>query len=141
MDKSIQVSLKTDREYPREKQYAVYRVSGSSHTYLGGEWINGRIQFYTKELGNFTLLRDTIAPTIRPVSMNTGTVSFRIKDNLSGVSAYKATINGQWLLMHYDGKSNFIWSERQDKTIPLKGEFVLEVTDNAGNKQVYQTTL
>lgn len=142
LDKSIHVSLKTQREYPKEKGYSVYRITGpSSFSFINSEWINGRIQFSTRELGNFTLLRDSIPPTIKPVSINSGNVSFRISDKLSGISAFKATINGQWLLMHYDNKSSLIWSERQDKTVSLKGEFELEVIDNAGNKELYKITL
>ena len=142
IDKNIHVSLRTEREYPKYKNYGVYRVTGtSSYAYIGGEWVNGRIQFSTRELGNFTLLRDTVPPTIKPISFNSGNVSFKINDRLSGISSFKVTIDGQWLLMHYDNKASLIWSERQDKTVSLKGELELEVIDNAGNKQLYKTTL
>lgn len=142
LNKSIHVSLKTQRDYPKEEGYAVYRASGKfGYAYVGGEWTNGRIQFNTREFGSFTLLKDTLAPTIHPLSINTNTVRFRIRDNLSGVSSFKATIDGAWLLMHYDAKTATIWSERQDKEKPLKGAFELELIDNAGNKQVYKTVL
>jgi hypothetical protein len=142
LNKSIHVSLKTQREYPKEQGYAVYRATGKfAYAHIGGEWINGRIQFNTREFGNFTLLRDSIAPTITPQSITNNTVRFKIRDNLSGVASFKATIDGAWLLMHYDAKSATIWSERQDKDKLMKGPFELEVIDNAGNKQVYKTTL
>jgi hypothetical protein len=142
LDKSIHVSLKPAKDYPKEDGYAVYRVVGTNaFAYVGGEWLNGRIQFYTREFGNFTLLRDTVPPTIRPVSLTSGNVSFKIRDNLSGIASFRATINGQWLLMHHDNKSNSIWSERLDKSVPLKGEFELEVIDQAGNRQLYKITL
>lgn len=141
LDKSIRVSLKPEREYPKEQQYAVYRMVGNGAAYIGGEWVNGRIQFYTREFGNYALLRDTIPPTIKPVAINSGSVSFKIRDQLSGIASFRATINGKWLLMHHDPKSASIWSERYDKTVPLKGVFELEVIDNAGNRQVYKTTL
>jgi hypothetical protein len=137
LDKSIHVSLKTQREYLPEKNYGVYR-NGS---FVRSKWVNGRIEFDTREFGSFALLRDTIPPTIKPVSINSGNVSFKIRDNLSGIASFKATINGEWLLMHHDAKSASIWSERFDKTVPLKGAFELEVVDNAGNKQVYKITL
>lgn len=142
LNKSIQVSLKTEREYPKEQGYAVYRATGKfAYTHIGGEWINGRIQFNTREFGNFTLLRDSIAPTIVPLSIANNTVRFKIRDNLSGIASFKATVDGAWLLMHYDAKSATIWSERQDKDKVMKGALELEVVDNAGNKQVYKTTL
>lgn len=142
LNKSIHVSLKTEHEYPKEQGYAVYRATGKfAHTYIGGEWINGRIQFNTREFGNFTLLRDSIAPTITPLSINGNTVRFKIRDNLSGVARFKASVDGAWLLMHYDAKSATIWSERQNKEVMMKGVLELEVIDNAGNRQVYKTNL
>jgi hypothetical protein len=129
------------REYPKEKNYGVYRMIGSGAAYVDAKWANGRIEFDTRDFGNYALLRDTIAPTIKPVSINSGNVSFKIRDQLSGIASFRATINGEWLLMHHDPKSASIWSERFDKTVPLKGVFELEVIDHAGNKQVYKTTL
>jgi hypothetical protein len=141
LDKNIHVSLKPMREYPKEKSYGVYRMIGSGAAYVDAKWANGRIEFDTRDFGNYALLRDTIAPTIKPVSINSGNVSFKIRDQLSGIASFRATINGEWLLMHHDPKSASIWSERFDKTVPLKGVFELEVIDHAGNKQVYKTTL
>jgi len=142
LNKSIHVSLKTGQAYPKEQGYAVYRATGKfAYTYIGGEWINGRIQFNTREFGNFTILRDSTPPTIAPLSISNNTVRFKIRDNLSGIASFKATIDGAWLLMHYDAKTATIWSERQDKEKMMKGALELEVIDNVGNKQVYKTTL
>ncbi|MBL7856561.1 MAG: M23 family metallopeptidase [Cyclobacteriaceae bacterium] len=139
INKPIHISLKPKQEYPVKNNFAVYRETGNGgYAYVGGEFINGRIQFYTREFGTFTILQDTISPTIRPVYVNNYAARFKIRDNLSGISSFSATINGEWLLMHYDSKSATIWSERLDKTQPLKGDFELVVTDIAGNKQTYK---
>ncbi|HNC31381.1 MAG TPA: M23 family peptidase, partial [Cyclobacteriaceae bacterium] len=61
---------------------------------------------------------------------------FKIKDALSGINSFEATLNGKWLLMTYDAKSNTIMSEKLNKHELLKGDFVLTVTDNAGNKKI-----
>jgi hypothetical protein len=137
LNKSIGVSVKTSRTYPKNGQYAVYRSSGRSFSYIGGEWINGLLHFNTREFGEFTILKDSIAPSIRPVYINNQTVRFKIRDELSGIASFEASINGEWLLMHYDYKTAAIWSERADKKAPLKGDFVLTVTDNAGNKNIF----
>jgi hypothetical protein len=60
---------------------------------------------------------------------------------LSGIKSYEATLNGEWLLMHYDAKSSTIWSEPKDKSKPLKGEFTLTVTDNSGNTETFTTNI
>lgn len=140
LHKSITVSLQTNNTYLPNDRWAVYRISGKSYAFIGGEWINDRIQFTTRELGDFTLLRDVAPPTIRAISINNQTVRFKIRDELSGIASFQATINGQWLLMHYDSKIATIWSERPDKA-PLKGTLELVVTDNAGNKSTFKQTI
>jgi murein DD-endopeptidase MepM/ murein hydrolase activator NlpD len=140
LHKNITVSLKTNNTYSLNDRWAVYRISGKSYVYIGGEWVNDRIQFTTRELGDFTLLRDVTPPTIRAISVNNQTVRFKIRDELSGIASFQASINGQWLLMHYDSKIATIWSERPDK-MPLKGTLELVVTDNAGNKSTFKQTI
>lgn len=135
---SIGVTLKPTRDYPAEQKYALYRVNGKAFTYMGGEWTHGQIQFFTREFGEFTFLQDVIPPTIKPVLLNRQGVRFKIKDNLSGIKSFVATINGEWLLMHYDYKTATIWSERKDKTIPLTGDFELVVTDIMGNATTFK---
>lgn len=134
---NISVAYKTEKFFLRSRQIGIYRMEGRARVYLGGAFTNGRISFQTREFGDFTILTDSVAPHIRPVSINNNTVRFKISDQLSGIDSYEATIDGEWLLMHYDAKSGSIWSEKLDKSVPLKGEFILTVTDNAGNKETY----
>ncbi len=109
--------------------------------YEGGNWRQNKIGLYTRNLGKFTLRKDTIAPTIRLLSIQGNSISFHITDNFSGIGAFRATINGTWMLMNYDHKRHLLWSERLDKTVPLDGDFKLEVTDNSGNKSIFDIKL
>jgi len=84
------------------------------------------------------VLQDSIAPTIKPVFVNSSSARFKIKDNLSGISLYEATVNGEWVLMHYDNKNGVIWTESLNKSAPMRGLFELTVTDNAGNKSTFK---
>lgn len=136
LNRNISVSLKPSRTYSTDKNTAVYRMVGKGFSYEGGKWVNGSLNFVTREFGNFTILKDNVPPTIRVIYVNNQAARFRIKDELSGINSFEATINGQWLLMNYDAKSNMIMSEKLTKG-PLKGDFVLTVTDNAGNKKIY----
>jgi hypothetical protein len=141
LHKTISVSLKPRKAYPKQPDVAVYRVSTRGNTYLGGDWVNDRINFNTREFGDFMVLRDSIAPSIKSVYVNGTTARFKIRDELSGISTYEATINGEWVLMHYDNKNSVIWSENKDKNVPMKGLFQLVVTDNAGNKSTFKQTI
>jgi hypothetical protein len=137
LHKSVMVSLKPKMTYPNSPHIGVYRVSGKSHVYLGGEWVNDRINFHTREFGDFMVIKDSIPPIVTPVYVNSSSARFKIKDYLSGISDYEATINGEWVLMHYDNKNSVIWSEALDKKLPMKGLFELAVTDRAGNKTTF----
>ncbi len=138
LNKTISVSLKTQKKYSREPNVSVYRLAGKGYTYIGGEWINERVNFNTREFGDFTILQDTVPPTIKQVFVNGTTARFKIKDNLSGIAYYEGIVNGEWILMHYDNKNGIIWSENLNKKIPMKGLFELTVTDNAGNKATFK---
>lgn len=141
LQRSISVSLKPVLHYNRTKQTAVYRKVGKAFAYEGGSWVNDRINFSTSEMGSFTLLKDTIPPTITPLYISSQAVRFRIRDNLSGIQSFEANINGKWLLLNYDAKTATIESERYDKNERLRGEIEVIVTDNAGNKQIFKQTL
>jgi murein DD-endopeptidase MepM/ murein hydrolase activator NlpD len=138
LNKSLLISLKPQKTYPKERNVGVYRVAGKGYTHLGGEWSFGHINFYSREFGDFMILQDSTAPSIKPVFINGSSARFKIKDNLSGIDTYEATINGEWVLMHYDNKNAVIWSENFDKKIPMKGNFELKVTDKAGNSSTFK---
>lgn len=139
LHKSIEISLKPMLDYSSKSGVGVYRVAGKSYTYLGkGEWINGRLNFNTREFGDFTILRDSVGPKITPLMVNSQNARFKIKDELSGIDKIEAYVNGKWLLMAYDSKSNTIWSRTLKPEDNLKGDFELIITDNAGNKSTYR---
>jgi hypothetical protein len=137
LNRNISISLKPVRKYATEKNVGVYRVIGKGYSYEGGRWTNGSLNFVAREFGNFTILADKVAPTIQVIYVNNQAARFRIKDALSGIASYEATLNGKWLLMNFDAKSSMLMSEKLDKKQLLRGDFILTVTDNAGNKKVY----
>jgi Peptidase family M23 len=138
LHQSVGVTLKPHFSYIPTKDLGVYRREGNSYSYLPSEWKNNRVRFYTREFGEFVIQRDTLAPAITPVSVNSTSARLKIRDNLSGISYFEANISGEWLLMVYDYKTGYIKSEKLDKTKPLKGDFELKVVDNAGNEKIYK---
>jgi hypothetical protein len=65
----------------------------------------------------------------------------RINDSLSGIKEFRASINGEWLLMLYDYRRNLIWSEKKNNSQKLRGNLELEITDEAGNLRIYRSQL
>lgn len=134
----ISIAWKHDMSKSWTKTWAVYRRAGSELSYVGGSVSNERIKFNIREFGVYQLAQDTIPPSIRPIVVNNANVSFKIKDDLSGIERYEANINGKWLLLHFDGKSGTIKSERLNKEELLKGDLVIVVSDRAGNIATYK---
>jgi len=134
----INVTLKPRHNYTVTKDLGVYRREGNSYSYVPAEWRNNRVNFTTRAFGEFVIQKDTDAPTITPVSINSSSARLKIRDSLSGISYFEANINGEWLLMVYDYKTGYIKSEKLDKTKPLKGDFEFKVVDNAGNEKIYK---
>lgn len=141
LNKTIKVTIRPMKKIKWNDSMGIYRIEGKGYSHLGGKWENGAVHFSTREFGEFTILQDLNAPTIRPVVVNNHVARFKINDDLSGISSYRATIDGQWLLMYYDAKTATIWSERLNKDELLKGELKLVVVDQAGNRAVYTNNL
>ncbi|MBI3135907.1 MAG: M23 family metallopeptidase [Bacteroidetes bacterium] len=78
-------------------------------TYIGGDYVDGWVEGAPRNFGKFVLVVDTLAPLITPLDFMEGKIITKFKnlqleiaDNLSGVSSYKAYLNGKWVLMEYD---------------------------------------
>ncbi|CEN49019.1 M23 family metallopeptidase [Capnocytophaga canis] len=104
---------------------------------------NGVFTAKTRNLGRFTLMKDTIPPTVRPVNfknnglLNASTLKVEIKDDLSGIGSYSASLNGEWILFEYDPKTRILTFDFSDieakKTDTYKLEMI--VKDGVGNVQ------
>ena len=102
----------------------------------------------SKTLGTFALVMDTISPTITPVNFQDKKwiskyryLKVKISDDLSGISKYRATVNGKWILMEYDYKTNTLTHDFNDNIIKdTKNDLKIIVTDNVGNSSTFEAT-
>ncbi|RED49613.1 M23 family metallopeptidase [Seonamhaeicola aphaedonensis] len=101
----------------------------------------------TKTLGTFALATDTIKPTITPVNFKDGQwlskyryLKIKIDDEGSGISNYRATINGKWILMERDNyKDKTITFDFNDGIVTdTKNILKVIVTDNVGNNSTFE---
>lgn len=116
----------------------------------GGVWEGDRMKIQTSSFGSFVVTVDTIAPVITPLSpvseagLRAGRdIRFRIRDDFSGISSYRATVNGAWVLFEYDPKTATISHKTDPDIIPAgtENELILRVSDQAGNTSVYKNKL
>ena len=102
----------------------------------------------TKILGNYTLLSDSIKPTIKLLYFkdqqwisNSKTLKVRIADMDSGIKNYRATIDGKWVLMQYNHKKRILTYNFSDKKlVGSKHIFKIVVSDNVGNTNALSAT-
>jgi hypothetical protein len=142
LKKNMIVRLKPKLQYQHMDKISAYHTTDlKNFSHQGGVWKKDRFEFYTRTLGKYTLLPDTIPPKIRVVQQNSDHFRCYITDERSGIKDYELTINGQWILMNYDPKRNYIWSEKLEKSKPFSGNLELKVRDNVNNEKIYQTTI
>jgi hypothetical protein len=102
----------------------------------------------TKNLGTYCLARDTVNPTITPISFKDGQwlskyrfLKVKIDDKHTGISNYRATLNGQWILMEYDYKKKTLTYDFNDKVVTdTKNNLKIIVTDNVGNSSTFEAS-
>lgn len=121
----------------------------------GGNFENGFVRGKASNFGHYFISIDTIPPTIKQVFINTEEAIgdslhfyFETKDNFSGIAKYEGYLNGEWILLDFDAKSNMltyhfdkVWynlvAQNKDSklknTAIIKPEVLIRVIDRKGN--------
>jgi hypothetical protein len=84
-----------------------------------------------------------VPPVVRPKNFkekqwltNYRYLSLHISDNLSGIYNYSATLNGKWILMEYEPKTQTLTYNFDDKIDNERQcNLEVEVVDNVGNTE------
>ena len=129
------------------KTYLARIAKDGSKNYIKTYKKDKKFTIYTKNLGNYTFVIDTIAPKIYQPSFKEGdwqsnakSISFLVQDNESGIDSISGTINGQWILLDYDYKTNKIEHQFSDGIVKSgRNDVEINVKDKMGNEQVFNT--
>ena len=121
-----------------------YKKPNYIYTTRKGDSLIGR----TSTLGTFALESDYVKPKITPINFVNGKwiskepyLKVKIEDNESGISSYRATINGKWILMEYEYKTDMLTYNFDDKMISeTENNLKIIVTDNVGNSSTFEAT-
>ncbi|WP_159020018.1 M23 family metallopeptidase [Algibacter sp. L3A6] len=100
----------------------------------------------TKYLGKYALATDSVPPTIKADNFknkqwlsNFRYLKVKISDDLSGISNYRATINGKFILMEYEYKTNTLTYDFNDGDFTdTNNNLKVIVTDNVGNSSTFE---
>ena len=142
LDKQIELEISVRNVKPALRPYLVaarYPIAGGPAfipVVIEGDFA----KFKSKEFGKFTLMTDSIPPTMTAEKpggtvTSTSSIGFTINDGRSGIRSHEAYLNGEWVLMEYEPKQKRIWLVVKDTDFK-KGSNKLEVviTDNCGNQ-------
>lgn len=142
------ITIKDD-SYPealRDKLF-IGRFSGTSAGYNGTIRKGDVFTAKSKTLGQFGLVLDTIAPTIKIAKPIEGKwisdqkkIELIINDSSSGIKSYNGYLNGKWVLFEYENKTKKI-THTFDNAIVAEGanDLKVEVIDNVGNSAIFET--
>ena len=116
--------------------------------YAGGKYKNGAVTLSTRTLGDFCVVADTVPPRIEPrfkagEPIRTRSITFRLRDNFSGIGSYTATLDGEWILLERNPMQGTITHTFDESRTPKGRSYTLQltVTDNCGNKTVWKRTI
>jgi hypothetical protein len=124
---------------------------------VGGAFENGMVRGKGANFGNYCIMLDTVAPTVKWMRYkneenvyDTLRWDFEIKDNFTGISNYAAYLNDHWILMDYDIKNQQL-TYRFDEMyymvkqsvglnqmitgLPVYADLKILLEDQKGNKQ------
>jgi hypothetical protein len=149
LQSNFKVSVKADSLPQKLRNKALLvRIDDSGRRHpAGGKYEQGFVTAYVPSFGVYCIGIDTIAPVIKPSPLNKPKkrhypreLKFKVTDNFSGISKYRATVNGNWILLQYDEKNNLMLYRFDEVSQPGPNKFLLVVEDTKGNKTTYSTT-
>ena len=142
LHKSIPVSLRIQKDELNNKNayYLAKQDPYGRYKYIGGHYGKGMIQANIREFGTYTVKADTIPPKIIGINLENAVKNrlfrIRITDDASGISTWRGTIDGKWVLFEFDGKTSQIKYRFDDRRLTKGKEhlLVLHVKDACGNE-------
>lgn len=113
-----------------------------SKTYYNTTKTSQEYSINTRSFGQYEIMHDVIAPKIYAASFkpgdwlsNASKISFKISDDLSGISSIQGFINDKWILLDYDYKTKQITHYFSDGIVgSSRHDVKIIVRDNVGNQ-------
>lgn len=139
------LKIKPSKAFPsskaKQKACIVSTDSKGRLAYEGGKWEGEYMVCKTRSFGNYYISTDTVAPVVKGLNVFNGKnisglkkISFKISDNLSGISSYKGYVDGNWILFDYDAKNQLLSYLIDDHFPKGTHELKLHITDAKGNR-------
>jgi murein DD-endopeptidase MepM/ murein hydrolase activator NlpD len=125
----------------------VGQVYGKKINYYYTKRYKNSFTAYTKYFGEYKLFKDGTPPKIKAEKniggkwlTNLSQLKFTISDALSGIKSYDGYLNGEWILLEYESKTQKLIHRFSDGIVAEgKNDLKVVVTDNVGNSTIFET--
>lgn len=143
------LSIKLEKNPFDVSKLVVVRINSMNKpSSVGGKYENGFMKVKLRDFGRYAVMVDTTAPAIKAVNIKEGMqlkeieeIKVIISDNLSGISTYRGTLNGAWILMDYDAKNRLLTYKRDALLLPGNNVLSVTIVDGTGNQSTKQWNL
>ena len=134
-------------EHLKQKALIVSTTGNGSYYPEGGTWDGDFMTVKTRSFGYYSVKVDTVSPVIKSLTLSQNKnmfgfseMKFKISDDLSGIESFYGTIDGKWILMEYDYKTDDLFFEFENFQSVQEGKhtFELAVRDAIGNESTYK---
>ena len=136
VQKEVRITLNTQQTYIMPKA-RLFRLQGRERVPLSFAWKKRALSFADDRLGTYLVLTDTLPPIVRPRRLNRREISLLVRDDLSKIDRWEASLNGEWLLMAYHPQKNRLFAVQKNKKDSFSGIFECLVYDGAGNVRAF----
>lgn len=133
----------------QEKMYVAKVMPWGAKYYTSTQRKKDRLTALIKDFGRYEIAFDHDDPKITPINVrdkkwmsNYRYLKIKIEDETTGIENYRATVNGEFILMEYEYKNNELTYDFNDgKFEDGKNEFKLIVTDKVGNTSIFEAEI
>jgi len=137
---SIAIVVDSLDEMYREKALICSVSKKGEVSCLPTQWVDDTLQARSRTFGDYGVVIDTIPPGLKPESFSEDLsladfMSFTVEDSLSGLSAYNAFVDGEWILLEYDPKNKKLIHYFDGKVKPGQHELEIVVEDSVKNEK------
>lgn len=146
---AFEIKIRSNRPIPDSlagKTFIAFRENDGDLLFCGNDWQGDYLTGKNDVFGTYLIATDTMPPSIKPVRFsenmqNENRLSFRISDNIKlgrkGLK-WRATIDGQWILLEHDSKSPVVHYYFDDRVASGEHELVVEAEDKCGNRSEFR---
>jgi hypothetical protein len=141
--KPFTVRIRPNEEWANHPKMFIAYIDGSGKvSSLGGKMKGGCMEATTRNMGEFTIKIDSVAPSVKASNFKDGqsvkdlkSLRFKITDDMTGIETYDIYLDEVWVLGKYDAKNALLYYEFDEKMNIGTNNVKVVVTDGVGNKK------